>query len=106
MSVLTHEYVISSQTVLTYDMQWGILFRIIPIVLRFCAGRVAKHVKETYDGNLEDWFWLSQVNLPPDLPILTDLHVGHTAENMVVPLGCEVMMDMNAQTLEPVGFAD
>lgn len=45
---------------------------------------------------VEKWFWLEQMRLPPDLPVLSGLPIGHIGDNRVVPLGAFV--DVNLRT--------
>ena len=49
--------------------------------------------------DMEKWFWLEQMHLPPDLPVLSGLPIGHIDDNRTVPLGAYVNVDMKACTL-------
>ena len=49
--------------------------------------------------DMEKWFWLEQMRLPSDLPVLSGLPMGHIDDNRAVPLGAYVNVDMRACTL-------
>ena len=42
----------------------------------------------------ESWFWLKQMRLPPSLPILCGLPIGHIRDNRTMPIGANVEVDL------------
>jgi hypothetical protein len=48
-------------------------------------------------------FWTDMMCVPPSLPILAGLPLGHGRRNSVVPLGCAATIDLEHGTLS---FAD
>ena len=49
-------------------------------------------LKDQYSSYTSGEFWLERLRLP-SIPIVTDLPVGHIADNRVVPLGAQVTLD-------------
>ena len=42
----------------------------------------------------ESWFWLEQMRLPPSLPILCGLPIGHIRDNRTMSIGANVDVDL------------
>ena len=47
----------------------------------------------------ESWFWLEQMKLPPWLPVLWGVPIGHIRDNRTLPIGAQVEVDLAHEVL-------
>lgn len=54
----------------------------------------AEYFDKIEKEDVEKKFWLEQLQLPPDLPVLSGLPIGHIMDNRVLPLGALVEVNL------------
>ncbi|GBG79761.1 hypothetical protein CBR_g30025 [Chara braunii] len=70
------------------------------------AGLVLGHFGPPREGGrgppVDSMFWFEMIGLPPSLPVLHEIPVGHILDNRVLPLGAVVEMDLDKAQLKVV----
>mmetsp|Transcript_12495 Transcript_12495/g.52567 ORF Transcript_12495/g.52567 Transcript_12495/m.52567 type:complete len:392 (-) Transcript_12495:656-1831(-) len=73
--------------------------------LRGLAALVLGDFNDAFQGNAaeEKEFWLLHAGLPPHVPVLAGLRMGHTRDQLAVPIGALVEVDVDTLELRCAG---